>query len=155
MSGCNSKCKTCDTSTHTTLKAVLQGGKISCETSGASSGFLGAMHGLAGLFGAGGFWDLMDDSELKNLQDQYKQLLSAYNACESACKGQIDNDQRENYEAMINEVGSNQSLFNETLSEKLEVNFTLTIFALALIVLIVVFLLTEKQSPESIFSSEK
>jgi hypothetical protein len=108
-----------------------------------SAGLKGAFHGVAGMFGFGDFWKVMDDSELKQIQDNFDKQADGWSDCISKCEYSVLESQQE----LAKAIESNKELIyknrDEIVDERLKVNSLMILFSLSFIILIYVYILTQ------------
>lgn len=109
--------------------------------SATAAGFSGAMQGIAGLVGAGGFWQPIDSSELQDLMAEFQSLQSDW-------EKKIQNDENiltqaqqkfayEQNQLMI----SSQNFKNEVLDDKININTLLIQITMVIVIIIIIYLI--------------
>ena len=114
-----------------------------CQSDDFSTGLIGAIHGVAGMFGLGDFWSVMDRSELDKIQDTFDKQADAWDECIQNCEYEV----LEKQEDLKKAVESNKELIqrnrDEIVDERLKINSLMIFFSLSFIILIYIFILTE------------
>lgn len=102
--------------------------------------------GMANLLGLGQVypWNPVSEDTLNALTDKYSKIQAAWNACLNACKDKISVDRFQYVETLIQQQTANQQLINVTLQQQVRVNALVTFFALVLVFIVIVYLLTGK-----------
>jgi len=106
-----------------------------------SAGFSGAMQGIAGLVGAGGFWQPTDSSELQNLMGDFQTLQDKWGK-------KIQNDQNILTQSQQKFAYEQQQLLiskkdfkNEILDDKININTLLIQITMSIVFIIIIYLI--------------
>lgn len=100
--------------------------------------FEGALAGLAGMVGAGGFWNPVSQGALNNIVDGYNDLKSTWSAVVNQYEGELNSAQQEFIQQQFIMVEELDALNNEILQENITKNtLYITIIFVALIIVII------------------
>jgi hypothetical protein len=146
MSDGNDACSTCDT-TSQALKDNPIPPDPNCQNYDNPQNILqGVGLGMANLLGLGEVypWNPVSQDTLNALSERYAKVQAAWSACLNACKDKITADRFQYVETLIQQQTANQQLINVTIQQQVKVNSLVTFFAVGLVFIVIIYLLTGK-----------
>jgi len=104
----------------------------------SGAGIEGALSGLAGMVGLGGFWKPVNTQALTNIENAYKNVQSMWTQEYNKAKGNLTKDEDEFAQRQMSLIEEIQKLNDEVLSEEITKNsLYIAILFIALVIVII------------------
>lgn len=121
--------------------------KSACNYSNFWQGFKGFLGGVGQLFGVSSSQFSEQQNEFSQMEGDFGALKDAWQACYIACQVQLEGDMLKYVEASNDQLNAIDEYNFASLSDAVKINKVLAIAGIALGVLLLIFVLTQKTSP--------
>jgi hypothetical protein len=114
---------------------------ISIHHSASGAAFRGAMQGVTGLLGIGGFWKGADDSQLNDLRDQIQKQKDDLDANLQTHKTQLTIDQQKFAHEQLQNMQDMEDFHDSVLQDEISKNTLLIQITMVVVIIIIIYLI--------------